>query len=185
MCKCCYLSWLIVSPSFQRGQCRAMKKGTQMDNFVLQSMCFSFRLRWTINTCLLLVWGVSRRSVKEANMSQHFSNSQCLFPKQLNSDKHYQSNWHWIKRWVRCLRFQKASLKKVDAEAIQEDLLLDSYWFVMLCIKVSEVLLKRRLKMNQRNCFSSQCQSNTAWSTGDSKAHGMFNETLKGCPACF
>lgn len=39
----------------------------------------------------------------------------------------------------------------------------------LLWINVTQVLLKRRLRMNQRNCFSSQCQSNIAYSIADLK----------------
>lgn len=41
--------------------------------------------------------------------------------------------------------------------------------FFLLWISVTQVLLKRRLKMNQRNRFSSQCQSNIAYSITDLK----------------
>lgn len=159
------------------------EKGHTDGQCCIEIHMFSFQ-RWTINVSLVLVWGASRRSVNEANVSHQLSNAQCLFPKQLNSDKHCQSNWHWIKRWVRCLYFQKASLKKVDTEAIMEDLLLDSCWFVLLWINVSRVLLKRRLRMSQRNCFSSQCWTTIAWSI-DLKVHGVFSKMLKGGPVCF
>jgi len=130
-----------------------------------------------MSACLLLAWGVTWRRWVEANIHQQLSNSQCLFPKQLDSDKHCQSNWHWIERQVRYLHFQEAS-PKAHTGTIQEDVLMDSHWFVLPWTNVTWVVLKKQAKMNHRNGFSSHCWNNIPWSM-DLKMHGVFSETIK------
>lgn len=56
--------------------------------------------------------------------------------------------------------------------------------FRRTCSCIHADLFYYELMMNQRNCFSSQCRNNIAWSI-DFKVHGMFREILKGGPVCF
>lgn len=67
---------------------------------------FSVGLRWTINACLLLVWGVSRRTVNEANVSQQLSDSllrfRILAPEQKGAFPHFLCLARVINAWLIC-----------------------------------------------------------------------------------